>query len=55
MEDMEIYRWILIVLIILSTFGTILLIDKPRRQTTKGSAIWTVIINSILIYVIFNL
>ncbi len=49
-----IFRWVLTVLLMLEVAGTVLNIDVPRDSVTRGYAVFTLILNAVLIYGLFN-
>lgn len=47
---MTFFAWLLIVLFALNAIATIAQIGKPKKRTSRGDAIGTVIVNGLLIF-----
>ena len=48
--EIIILKWIIIILLGLSAISTIMMIGEPREPTGKGSAVFNVILNALVIY-----
>ncbi len=51
---MNIYKWILVILLALSVLTTVVNVGKPRPDTTAGIAAATVVLGGIMILLVVN-